>query len=326
VIVVTGGTSGIGLATARMAAQAGARLVLAARDTSTLDQVRRDLESARGQVETVVADVGRQSDVDRIADAAIRRFGGFDTWVNNAGTSVFARLQDLTDADARRLFDTNFWGVVYGSVAAVKHLKSKGGALLNVGSVLSDVAVPVQGMYVATKHAVAGYTDALRLELEAEHTPVSVTLIRPSSIDTPFPQRATNYFDREPKLPPPVYTPQEVAAAILHAAEHPERDVYVGTGGRVLSGFARQFPETFDLASSRLMPAAQFRDEPARRPVGTLHAPAAEVDGQVRGEHPGPVLPLSLSNRVGRHPLFASLLVVGAGLALAGLLSASVHK
>ena len=125
-----------------------------------------------------------------------------------------------SEANAWRLFEINFWGTVYGSLIAAEHLKRRGGALINVGSVASDLALPIQGMYSASKHAVRGFTDALRMELEEAGAPVSVTLIKPTSINTPLPQHARNDTDREPKLPPPVYEPEEVAMAILHAAQH----------------------------------------------------------------------------------------------------------
>jgi NAD(P)-dependent dehydrogenase (short-subunit alcohol dehydrogenase family) len=152
--------------------------------------------------------VGKEEDVHRLCQTAIRRFGQFDTWVNNAGTSIFGRLTEVPHEDSRRLFEMNFWGLVYGSLEAIKHFgeRKQAGALINVGSVLSDRAIPIQGMYCATKHAVKAFTDALRMELEAEGAPISVTLVKPSSIDTPFPKRAKNWMDQEPTLPPPIYS------------------------------------------------------------------------------------------------------------------------
>src|SRR4029079_1622040 len=103
-------------------------------------------------------------------------------WVNNAGTSIFGKLEEISEDDHRRLFDINFWGLVSGSLVAAKHLRRRGGAIINLGSVASDNALPLQGMYSATKHAIKAFTDALRMELEAEGAPVSVTLIKPTSI------------------------------------------------------------------------------------------------------------------------------------------------
>lgn len=316
VIVITGASSGIGLATAQAAARVGARVVLAARNGDALAQIEHDITASGGTAIHVAADVSRREDVEKLAQVAVERFGGFDTWVNNAGLSIFGRLEDVSDADSRRLFDVNFWGLVYGSLVAAKHLKNRGGALINLGSVLSDVAVPIQGMYSVTKHAVKGFTDALRLELEAEGAPISVTLIKPTGIDTPFTEHAKNYMAQEPKLPDPVYRPEEVAAAILHAAAHPERDIYVGTSGRLMSALNHQFPRVMDKVSELVMPGAQQRSEPARNPEGALYKPGE--GGKVRGEHPGPVMPVSLYNRAERHPLLTGLLLLGtAGVAVA---------
>ena len=121
--------------------------------------------------------------------------------------SIYGKLENVPHEDSRRLFETNFWGVVYGSIIAARHLSERGGALINIGSTLSDRAIPIQGMYCASKHAVKGFTDALRMELEAEGAPISVTLIKPSAIDTPYKDHAKNHLGVLPQNPPPVYSP-----------------------------------------------------------------------------------------------------------------------
>ena len=315
VLVITGASSGIGLATARMAAAQGAGVVLAARNGDALARLGREMAAAGGQVVTVTADVAVREDIDKIAAAAVARFGGFDTWVNNAGVGIWGRLDEVSDEDNRRLFDTNFWGTVYGSLAAVRHLERRGGALVNVGSVASDVATPLLGMYSASKHAVAGFTDSLRIEVEEKKAPVSVTLIRPTGIDTPFPQHARNYGDKEPVLPSPTYTPDEVARAILHAAAHPVRDLYVGGPGRVQSGLARHFPGTMDWLGARVQAGLMYRDEPARDPRGALHRPGR--DGDERGDHPGYVRETSVYGKATRNPVLAWGLLTAAGFAAA---------
>ena len=188
VIVITGASSGIGLATAEAAAKQGAKLVLAARSEQTLHEIVQRINSNGGDAICVTADVSDRQQVQRIAEAAVQRFGRIDTWVNDAGLSIYGRLDETQEDDARRLFDINFWGVVNGSLAALPYLKRQGGALINVGSEVSDAVVPLQGMYSATKHAVKGFTDALRVEIEEiEEAPVSITLIQPTAVDTPFP-------------------------------------------------------------------------------------------------------------------------------------------
>lgn len=322
VLVITGASSGIGLCTARMAAADGARVVLAARNGEALANIERQIAADGGQAAHVVADVGRRADVQKIADTAIQRFGGFDTWVNNAGISIWGKLEEVSDEDHRRLFDTNFWGVVYGSQIAAKHLRQRGGVLVNLGSEVSEVAIPIQGMYAASKHAVKGFTDALRIELEADRAPVTVTLIRPAGINTPFTWHAKNYFDRQPKLPAPVYPPEEVARAILYAATHSKRDIYVGGASRLLSAVAHQAPRVADWMNRKVTLPEQFRDEPARDREGSLHRP--RFDGHVHGDHPGYVTKTSLYTRAVTHPgitmgAAGALLAVAAGAAVAVL-------
>lgn len=245
-IVITGASSGIGLATARMAAQRGARLVLAARNEEALAQLIEDIRRHGGDAEFVRADVGREEEVRALAQTALDLFGGFDTWINNAGISTFGRLLEVDMEDHRRLFDTNFWGVVYGSLEAAKHLRHRGGAIINIGFTLSDRSMPLQGMYSASKHAVKGFTEALRMELEKEKAPVSVTLIKPGAIDTPYNRHAKNYLLKKHKNPPPVYTPEVAAETILYCAEHPMRDMFVGSGGKMISSLGQLAPRLTD--------------------------------------------------------------------------------
>jgi len=314
VIVITGASSGIGLVTARLAAKRGARVVLNARNEPALRQVTEEINAQGGEAIYVAGDVGNFDDVQSIGDETIRHFGGFDTWVNNAGVSIYGPILDQPLADHRRLFETNYWGVVHGSMVACAYLRTRGGALINVGSVLSDVAIPIQGTYCASKHAIRGYTDALRLELEEEGAPVSVTLIKPSSIDTPYTGHAKNLMLVEPQNPPPVYAPDLVAEAILHCAEHPERDLCIGGGGKVLTEAAHYAPRLTDTVIEAMMFDVQKSDRP--KPPGrqdSLYAPIE--DGEERGNYPGHVAESSLYTKAAVHPLITGSLIAGLGLA-----------
>lgn len=318
VMVITGASSGIGLATARAAAEQGARLVLNARSWETLNQIVDEITNRDGQAVQVPGDVSVEADVDRLASTAIERFGSFDTWVNNAGVSIFRKLDEVRPEEHRRMFDINFWGIVNGSLVAARHLRSHGGAIINLGSVASDVALPLQGMYSASKHAVRGFTDALRMELEEEGAPISVTLIKPTSINTPFPHNARNYLDKEPKLPDPVYEPEEVAAAILSAAVTPARDIYVGGAGRALSAVGETFPRAFDWVGEKVMGPQQYSDEPPRDPRGTLYRGGEQ--GVVHGDHPRMVRQRSYYTRAVVHPVLTSTALAAAAVGAVGLL------
>ena len=315
VIVITGATSGIGLVTARMAAKRGARLVLAARSEDALRELADEIKQADGEATFVVADVGNEADVQKIVTVAKERFGGFDTWINNAGVSIYGKFTEVPIEEQRRLFETNYWGVVYGSLAAVNQLRQRGGALINIGSALSDRAIPLQGAYCASKHAVKGFTDALRMELEHEGAPISVTLIKPSAIDTPYTDHAKNYLEVEPRNPPPVYAPETVAEAILYCAEHEERDVFVGGGGKGLAVLGNYAPRTTDKVMEWAMFDLQMSDKPARpREQHSLDKPSG-ASGE-RGHYDGHVAESSLYTKGSLHPLITGgLILAGAGLA-----------
>jgi NAD(P)-dependent dehydrogenase (short-subunit alcohol dehydrogenase family) len=317
VVVITGASSGIGRATAQMAAERGARLVLNSRDETDLGAAAEEIRSRGGQVSIVVGDVADGDAMLRLAEAAIRDFGRIDTWVNNAGVSIYGRIEDVTLDDARRLFETNYWGVVHGSLAALPHLKRNGGALINVGSILSDTGYPLQGHYAASKHAVKGFTDSLRIELEYERAPVAVTLIQPAAIDTPYPEHAGNYLAVEPQHLPPVYAPELVAETILKCAEKPHRDVLVGGGGKMFQSMEHWAPALGDRFKAGPGVERQLTDEPAHDD-STLYAPRVG-DARIRGRYRGHVAQSSAYTSTALNPgqTLAAVAAIGAAVALA---------
>jgi NAD(P)-dependent dehydrogenase (short-subunit alcohol dehydrogenase family) len=242
VVVITGASSGIGRESALRFAQRGARVVLAAREAEALRTLESEITAEGGQTLAVPTDVTDSAQVERLAARAIERFGRIDTWVNDAAVSAYATFEQLTLDEFRQVIETNFFGTVYGCRAALPHLKREGrGALICVGSALSDRAVPLQSAYCAAKHAVKGLVESLRVELAHEGSEVQVTLVKPSSINTPLFENALTKTGRKPKPIAPVYAPGIVADAIVHCAEHREREMVVGGGGKLLTameGFA----------------------------------------------------------------------------------------
>jgi NAD(P)-dependent dehydrogenase (short-subunit alcohol dehydrogenase family) len=317
VVVITGASSGIGLVTARMAARAGAKVVLAARNVEALKSLEDEINGGRGEAYAVPTNVGDEYDVERLAQAAIQRFGRFDTWVNNAGISIFGRIMDVSTKDMRRMFETNFWGVVYGSRAAAKHFaeRREPGAIINVGSFFGDRATPVQSTYSASKFALHGFTDALRMELEADGMPVSVTLIHPGRIDTPYNEHARSYMKRQPAHHGMIYAPEAVADAILFAASHPKRDMFVGSQAKMAAVIGGIAPRLTDWIMERIM----FRNQvsatrPSRgREDNALYEPGYGL--HERGTHEGFVRGRSLYVQATKRPLVTALALLGAGLA-----------
>ena len=284
VILITGASSGIGLCTAFLAAERGARLVLVARSEDTLSKLADQINNSGGEAIYIAADVAKREQLEDAADQAISYFGRIDTWVNNAGVSIYGRLDEVSEEDSRRLFDTNFWGVVNGSLVALPYLRQQGGTLINLGSEVSDAVIPLQGMYSASKHAVKGFTDALRVEVEnLDKSSVSITLIQPTAVNTPYPQHAKNYMEKAPKLPTPMIDPQQVAEAILEAATDGGRDVKVGALSVINTTMFKIMPSLADRMSA-MQADRQQEDYEAPGQEGGLYRP---VDtGRIYGQMP----------------------------------------
>lgn len=318
VIVITGGSSGIGRATAIEAARRGARVVIAARGEEALGATLREIEAAGGQVLAVPTDVADFARVRELGRRAVERFGRIDTWVNNASVSIYAEFAQITPEEFGQVLQINLMGQVHGAMVALEHLKERGGAIVNVGSGLGDRAVPLQTPYSASKFGSEGFSEALRTELEHGGVPIQVAVIKPSSIDTPFFRHARTKMGVKPAPVPPVYDPALVAAAILHAATHPVRDLQVGSAAFAMA-LQQAAPQLFDWFLERFGPRLQQTDEPkGAADPDNLFGPLPEP-GAIRGEFGG--TRFSPYTWLRLHPR-ARNAALGGSLALAGLAAA----
>jgi short-subunit dehydrogenase len=317
-IVITGASSGIGLATARMAAAAGARVLMVARNAEALDEAVAAIRAEGGTAEALALDVAEADAPDRIGAAARAAFGGFDTWVNNAAVALFAPLDETTIEEQRRVFDVGYFATVAASLYAVAELRERGGGtLINVGSVLSERAAPLQGAYSAMKHAVLGFTEALRSELQQTGAPVQVTLIKPHGIDTPYPEHARNRLGKPAQIPPPLYSADLVARAICFAAAHPRRELLVGGAGLSATLAGNLVPGIADRLIAPLFGRwNQTNDRPPEPGTNdNLFEPRA--DGRVGSNQDRFVRKTSLALAMQMHPArFAGGAALAGGLAL----------
>jgi short-subunit dehydrogenase len=327
VVVITGASSGIGLATARVLSERGAKLALVARNKEAIEKLAGECRERGREAIAIPADVGCFEDLEHVSKHVRETFGGFHTWINNAGVAIYGTCDEIPLEDHRRLFETNYWGVVYGSLIAARHLRDRGGKIINMGSVLSDRALILQGPYSASKHAVKGFTDAFRMELAAERAPVSVTLIKPSAVDTPYMEHARNYSGSTgTRNPPPTYDPAVVARAMVYACEHDRRDIVVGFGGWAVAALGTIAPSMTDCVMERTALSAQESRDPGRIDRrDNLYAP--RQDGAEESSLPGASRQMSLFLEAQLNPAAGALRLFerGVGMAASLVFGAAAH-
>jgi len=245
VVVVTGASAGAGRAIVRRFAQEGARLALLARGRDRLEAAAREVEEAGGEALVIPVDVADADAVEEAARLTEERFGPIDIWVNNAMTSILARVRDVTPQEFRRVIEVNYLGYVHGTLAALRRMSPRDrGTIVQVGSALSYRGIPLQSAYCASKHAIQGFTESLRTELIHDGSNVRVALVHMPALNTPQFDWIRSRVDHRAQPVPPIYQPEVAADAVYWAAHHDRHTLFVGfptvqtvIGNRVSSRF-----------------------------------------------------------------------------------------
>src|SRR5215212_6453998 len=248
VMVLMGASSGIGRETALRFAERGAKIVVSARSENGLTSLVEEIQAKGGEALAIPAEVSEFEQVKAVADGAVEEYGRLDTWVHLAAVGLFATFEETTPVEFERVIDVNLMGQVYGAMAALPHIKREGGgALIHVSSMGAKRSIPLQSAYCASKHGIDGFLESLRVELQHEKLPISVTHVMPATINTPLFDKARTKLGVKPVAPPPVYQPGIVAQAILHAAENPVRDLAVGGAAKAVILSQQLSPRLLDM-------------------------------------------------------------------------------
>ncbi len=261
VVVITGASAGVGRATARAFAKRGARIGLIARGLDGLNAARREIEALGGQALVAPADVADSAQVEAAAAKIENAFGHIDIWINNAMTSVFAPIKKMTPKEFRRVTEVTYLGYVYGTFAALRRMLPRDrGVIVQVGSALAYRAIPLQSAYCGAKFAIRGFTDALRCELLHDHSNVRVTMVQMPALNTPQFSWVRTRLPRKPQPVPPIFQPEVAADAIVWAARHRKREVYVGASTVAAVWLNKIMPRFLDRYLARFCYQAQQYD------------------------------------------------------------------
>jgi NAD(P)-dependent dehydrogenase (short-subunit alcohol dehydrogenase family) len=263
-VVITGASSGVGRATAIAFARQGSRVALIARGLDGLQATLADVERAGGEGLVIPADVSDEAAVQKAADAIVGRWGGIDVWVNNAMVTVFSDIARLEPAELRRVTEVTYHGAVWGTMAALRHMTQRGrGVIVQVGSALAYRSIPLQSAYCAAKSALRGFTDSLRSELIHAKSPVHVTMVHLPAVNTPQFDVARSRLGRRPRPLGTIYQPELAARAIVWAAQHRRRELWVGASTEEAIFGTRLAPGLLDWVLGKRAVAAQQSALPA---------------------------------------------------------------
>jgi NAD(P)-dependent dehydrogenase (short-subunit alcohol dehydrogenase family) len=262
VLVVTGASSGLGRAIARLAGERGAKVVVTARNAEALDACVAEIERAGSEALAVPGDVADRAQVERAVAGAVDRFGRIDTYVANAIVTVYAEAERLEPEELRRVWEVNFFGVVHGYWAALPHLRESKGTFLHVSSALAYRGIPLQAAYCSTKAGLRAFLESARVEEQKAGTGVAISLVLPGAINTPQFDRDRQKIGYQPQPVPPIYQPEPFAEATLRCAERPVRELPISWGAQKLLWGQKLSPRAGDWVLRRTGWKSQHTDEP----------------------------------------------------------------
>ena len=262
VVVVTGASSGLGRAVARLAGERGAKVVVTARNAEALENCVAEIEASGSEALAVPADHTVLDEVAQVVEQAVDRFGRIDTYVANAIVTVYAETYRYEPDELRRVIDVNFFGMVHGYWAALPHLRESKGTFLHVSSALAYRGIPLQGAYCSSKAAGRAFLESARTEIEKEGWDVAVSLVLPGAINTPQFDRDRQKIGYQPMPVPPIYQPEPFAEGVLHCCEHPVRELPLGWGAQKLLWGQKLSPRAGDLMLLNMGWKSQHTSEP----------------------------------------------------------------
>jgi NAD(P)-dependent dehydrogenase (short-subunit alcohol dehydrogenase family) len=289
VVVVTGASAGVGRAAVRAFAEAGADVALLARGRDGLEGAAREVEACGGRALVIPVDMSDAEAVERAADEIEAKLGPIEVWVNDAMVSVFARFLDITAAEFRRVTEVTYLGYVHGTQAALRRMMPRDrGTIVQVGSALAYRSIPLQSAYCAAKHAVHGLTESVRVELRHDKSHVHITAVELPAVNTPQFTWSRAKLPHQPQPVPPIFQPEVIADAILYAAEHRRREIWVGGPSIKAIMSEKLAPRVGDMVLARSGYSGQQTDEPLRadrpddlyEPVSGDHGAHGEFDAR----------------------------------------------
>ncbi|HEX3658148.1 MAG TPA: SDR family oxidoreductase [Pirellulales bacterium] len=264
VVVITGASAGVGRATAMAFARRGARVALLARGVEGLEAARREVEAAGGEGFIFPVDVADHQRLEEAAGAVEDHFGPIDVWVNNAMTSVFSPVKQMTPEEFKRVTEVTYLGFVYGTQSALRRMLPRDrGAIVQVGSALAYRGIPLQAAYCGAKHAIHGFTESLRCELLHDHSRVHICMVQMPALNTPQFGWVKSRLPRRAQPVPPIFQPEVAAEAIYYAAHHRRREMYVGLSTAVVVGGNKLLPGLGDWYLAKTGYDSQMTSEPA---------------------------------------------------------------